>query len=186
MDRAIVLGDSPFLNEVEHVLHYVLDKNYVIGINSVIKKCRIDLHAFTDTGLLKVTNAYPNIPSLTLYSYGALVRKSKKILLNTFTYKHDYCVEKEGKLAWCGFTHDYVMSYLITQGVKEIILLGAADFIEGKHYSNNWDFKRSKNLEEKSKRLIKDCCDTYCTIKTCNPNAIIEGVEYIPIESLLS
>ena len=75
MNRAIVLGDSPFLNEVEHILHYVLDRNYVIGINGVVKKCRVDMHAFTDTGLLKITNAYPSVPSLTLYSYGDLVQK---------------------------------------------------------------------------------------------------------------
>ena len=185
LDKVIVLGDSPFLKEIEHLLHYVVDKYYTIGINGVIKRCRADLHAFTDLKLIKLTNSYPNVPVLTLKGYGDLIRKSNQTLIDTFTYNDDYIWKKGDKLAWCGFTHDYVISYLIGQKVKEIVLLGAADFINGKHYSNEYDFKRSKVLEDKSKQFIKNCNDTYISIKTCNPNSDIEGIEYVPIEELL-
>lgn len=186
MDRVILLGDSPFLKEVGHLLYYVTDKYYTVGINGVIRKCRLDLHAFVDMNVVKWTNRYPEIPALTLVLYGDLIRKDNKTFIDTFAYKNDYVYKKDGKLAWCGFTHDYAISYLIDQGVKEIILLGAADFIDGKHYSNEYDFKRSKLLEDKSKQFITDCCNMYVSIKTCNPNVNIKGVEYTPIEDLLN
>lgn len=185
MDRVVLLGDSPFLKEVEYLLHYVTDKYYTVGINKVIEKCRLDLHAFTDFKMIKLTNFYPSVSTLTLYSYGDLIKKDKKVLIDTFTYEDDYVWKKGDKLAWCGFTHDYVLSYLISQGTKEIILLGAADFINGNHYSNEREFNRSKLLEDKSKQFITDCANMYVNIKTCNPKSDIKGVEYMPIEKLL-
>lgn len=184
MDRAIVLGDSPFLEEVEDVLHYVLDKNYVLGINHVITKCRVDMHVFTDTNLIPLTNKYYDLNTLTLYQYGDLVRKRHKTLIDTFAYKDDYCWKDGDKLAWCGFTHDYAISYLISQGCKEIVLLGAADFINGNHYTHDWVFKRSEKLQDKSIKFIEDCCNMYVDIKTCNPNSVIK-IPYIPVEDLL-
>ena len=184
MDRAIILGDSPFLNEVENTLHYVLEKYYVLGINYVITKCRADMHVFTDVNVVPLTNKYYDLNTLTLYSYGDMIRKRQKTLINTFTYKGDYCWKSDDKLAWCGFTHDYAISYLISQGCKEIILLGAADFINGNHYTHNWQFKRSIKLQEASADFIKDCCNMYADIKTCNPNSILD-IPYIPIEELL-
>jgi hypothetical protein len=184
MERAIILGDSPFLKEVEHILHYVLDKNYVLGINYVITKCRADVHVFTDANLIPLTNSYPNIDTISMCAYGAMIRKPKKTLINTFTYIGDYCIKKDGKFAWCGFTHDYVISYLISKGCKEIILLGAADFINGNHYTHDWRFKRSDALQEKSIGFIEDCANMYADIKTCNPNSPIK-IPHIPIEELL-
>lgn len=184
MERAIILGDSPFLKEVEDVLHYVLDKNYVLGINCVITKCRADVHVFSDINLIPLTNNYPNLETLTLCPYGDIIRKPKKTLINTFTYNGDYCIKKDNKFAWCGFTHDYVISYLISKGYKEIILLGAADFINGSHYTHDWKFKRSDILQEKSIGFIEDCANMYADIKTCNPNSPI-NIPHIKIEELL-
>ena len=183
-ERAIILGDSPFLNEVESLLHYVLDRNYVIGINSVIRKCRVDMHAFVDISMINLTNQRQELHTLTLYSYGALIQKPNKTLIDTFSYRGDYTWRDKGKLAWCGFTHDYVVSYLIDQGCKEIVLLGAADFINGEHYSNNTFFSYSPKLREKSIEFIQDCANRYVDIKTCNPNSLIK-IPYIPIENLL-
>lgn len=184
MNRAIVLGDSPFLKEVENVLHYVLDRNYVLGINYVITKCRADVHVFTDMNLIPLTNRYPNLETLTLSPYGDSVKKTKKTLINTFTYNGDYCIKKDNRFAWCGFTHDCIISYLISKGCEEIILLGAADFVNGNHYTNDWRFKRSDALQEKSIGFIEDCATMYASIKTCNPNSLIK-IPYISIEELL-
>ena len=100
-----------------------------------------------------------------------------------FTYRDDYCWKDGDKLAWCGFTHDYAISYLISQGCKEIILLGAADFINGGHYTHDWMFKRSEQLQERSIKFIEDCNNMYVNIKTCNPNSLIK-IPYIPIDEL--
>ena len=43
---------------------------------------------------------------------------------------------KDRKLAWCGFTHDYAISYCIVKGYKNIVLAGASDFIGGGHFCN--------------------------------------------------
>ena len=184
MERAIILGDSPFLKEVEDSLHYVLDKNYVYGINYVIEKCRADVHVFTDMNLIPLTNSYSDLETLTLRPYGDMIRKAKKTLINTFTYKGDYCIKKDNQFAWCGFTHDYIISYLISKGCKEIILLGAADFIDGNHYTHDWWFKRSNVLQEKSIGFIEDCANMYVDIKTCNPNSPI-NIPHVSIKELL-
>lgn len=184
MERVILLGDSPFLKQTEHILHYVLDRFPVIGINEVIKKCRVDKHIFTDMNVAYLTNCYIDTPTISLNSYGDLIQKENKELIDTFTYEGDLCIKKNNKLAWCGFTHDYALSYLITKGVKEVVLLGAADFIDGVHYSNDREFRHSKKLQQKSIDFIRDCYNTYLTIRTCNPNSKA-GVPYVPIEELL-
>ena len=184
MEKVILLGDSPFLKQTEHVLHYVLDRFPVIGINGVIKKCRVTKHIFTDISIIGVTNYYKDTPTISLNIYGDLIQKDNKELIDTFTYEGDLCVKKGDKLAWCGFTHDYALSYLITKGVKEVILLGAADFTDGCHYSNDREFVCSKTLQQKSIDFIRDCYNTYLTIRTCNPNSKA-GVPYVPIEELL-
>ena len=184
MERAILLGDSPFLTKVEDILHYVLDRNYVMGINYIIQKCKVDTHVFTDSTLIPITNKYYDLDTLTMTSYGDMVRKRSKTLVTTFTYEGDYCIKKGDKYAWCGFTHDFAISYLISKGVKEIILLGAADFINGNHYTHEWNFKRSNKLQDKSIRFIEDCYNQYVDIKTCNPESLIK-VPYVNIEELL-
>ena len=184
MERAIILGDSPFLKGIEDTLHYVLEKNYVLGINRIITKCRADMHVFTDINLIPLTNKYYDLSTLTLFSYGDMVRKRNKTLINTFAYRNDYCWKDGENLAWCGFTHDYAISYLISQGCKEIILLGAADFINGNHYTHEWEFRRSSKLQESSIKFIEDCANMYVDIKTCNPQSIIK-IPYIPLEELL-
>lgn len=185
-DRIILLGDSPFLKEIEDILHYILELYPVMGINRVINKCRVDMHVLTDEKVLSYTNKYKDIPTLAPARYADLIVKENKILFDTFAYKKDYCIKKDGKLAWCGFTHDYAISYLITQGYKEIILIGAADFVDGKHYSNEKEFERSQKLQNKSISFIEDCDNMYCTIKTCNPNSQLKNIKCVDIKELFN
>lgn len=188
MKRAILLGDSPFLGEVEGIVQYALERCYSIGINRIIEKFRTDAHVFVDPFILKLTNKYPELFTISLYKYGDLVSKSKKELFNTYSFKFNEDTEKDllkgGELAWCGFTHDYALSYLITKGYDDIILLGTADFTQGTHYSNSHELKCSEKLKVNSKRFIEDVCSKRALIRTCNPASFLD-VPYININELV-
>jgi len=182
-DTIIIIGDSPFLSEVENTIHYINQKYTTIGINRVIRKINTTYHIFVDEKILPYRN--PSIPIITLALYGDLIT-NKEVLINTFSYKfdEDKRIFKDNKLAWCGFTHDYAISYCIWKGYKNIILIGAADFIEGKHYSNNETFSYSEILEKNSKKFIEEVCSNYVNIYTCNPNSKL-NIPYIPIQKVL-
>lgn len=187
MKRAIILGDSPFLGEVEGVVQYVLDRYYSLGINRVIFKFRTNGHVFVDSFLLRVTNMHPELFTVSLYKYGDLVNKENKELFDTFPYdftSNDGELRKGNKLAWCGFTHDYALSYLITKGYDDIILIGAADFVKGPHYSNPYELKCAESLKLNSKRFVEEICSKYALIRTCNPDSILE-IPRIEINELL-
>lgn len=187
MKRAIILGDSPFLGEIEGKVQYALDRYYSLGINRVIFKFKTNGHIFVDPFLLKVTNSYPTLFTVSLYKYGDLVAKRDKDLHDTFNYDfsvNDGEVVKGDKLAWCGFTHDYALSYLISRGYDDIVLIGAADFISGAHYSNPYTLRCSDNLKIKSKKFIEEVCSKKALVQTCNPNSILE-IPRISIDTLL-
>ena len=189
MKRVILLGDSPYLGEVEKILQYVLDRYYSIGINRIINKFQVQGHVFVDPFLLKLTNEHPELFTISLYKYGDLIVKKNKELYNTYTFNFEENTEnnlcKENKLAWCGFTHDYALSYLITKGFDDIILIGTADFVSGPHYSNPYDLKCSEKLKNSSKRFIEEICSKKALIRTCNPNSFL-SIPRIEIEELLS
>lgn len=187
-DIAIVLGDSPFLNEIEDKLQYALDRYFSIGINRVINKFRTNMHVCLDSRILPVANSHPEIPTVTLKAHGALVQKEQKEFFDTyaFNFRLDTAddILKNKKLAWCGFTHDYALSYLISKGWKYIILIGAADFTQGTHFSNSDVFEPSNKLVELSKKFIEKVCTQKAHIYTCNPNSALD-VPKISIEKLL-
>lgn len=187
-DTVIIVGDSPFLDSVESKLHYVLDRYHSIGINGVVKKCNVSEHAFLDRQVIPLTNLKKDIKTVSLKYYGDLIQKEDKELYNTFSFDFQLHsskdLYKDGKLPWCGFTHDYAISYCIYKGWKNIVLLGAADFVEGEHYSNRYLFKYSDNLKENSKKFIEEICTKRANIFTCNPNSYI-SLEQISIDALL-
>lgn len=187
MKRAILLGDSPYLGEVEKTLQYALDRYYSIGINRIINKFRVQSHIFVDPLFLRLTNEHPELFTVSLYKYGDLIVKKNKELYNTYTFKfgEESILSRGNELAWCGFTHDYALSYLITKGFDDIILIGTADFVSGPHYSNPYDLKCSEKLKSNSKRFIEDICSKRALIRTCNPNSFL-SIPRINIEELLS
>ena len=188
MKRAILLGDSPFLGEVQGKVQYVLERYYSMGINRIITKFKTSSHVFVDPFLIRLTNEHPNLPAVTLYKYGDLVMKNCKELYNSYVFDlgKDSCKDllKNDELAWCGFTHDYALSYLVSKGYDDIILIGTADFTVGPHFSNPYDLKCSEKLKLKSKRFIEEVCCKRAKIQTCNPNSILE-IPRISIDDLL-
>lgn len=190
MKRAILLGDSPFIREVEDKVQYALERYYSAGINRIVTKFRTNAHIFVDLdlSLIKLTNRYPELFTISLKKYGDLIMKKNKKLIDTYAYNFEEDIEKdlyvEDKLAWCGFTHDYALSYLITEGYNDIVLLGTADFITGAHYSSLHNLKCSQKLINDSKNFIENVCRKRACIRTCNPNSSL-NVPRISMDELL-
>ena len=189
MKRVILLGDSPFLGEVEGKVQYALERTYSMGINRIVDRFQVQAHVFVDPFIMPITNAHPELFTLSLHRYGDLITKSNKELHDTFTFDFEKynCKDllRDNKLAWCGFTHDFALSYLVSEGYDDIILLGTADFTAGPHYSNPYDLRCSERLKLKSKKFIEEICCKRATIRTCNPKSIL-NIPRIPIDELLS
>lgn len=187
-DTILIIGDSPFLGEVEGTLHYVLEKYSSIGINNAVRKYKVGAHAFQDAKFINLTNQYPNTKTVSLYTYGDMIQKVNKDLYDSYTFNFMKDTEenilKDNKLAWCGFTHDYVISYCIIKGYKNIVLVGAADFTGNRHYLTEEEFNYSEKLKKQSKRFIEEVCTKIVNIYTCNPNSIL-AVPRISINKLL-
>lgn len=188
-NTVVVIGDSPYLNEIP-VVHFIAHKYKSYGINRVINKVRCTNQVATDLNIIANTsNKNKEIPILTLYAWGDFVKVKQKDLLNTFSYdfeRDDKQLFKDNKLAWCGFTHDYVLSYLCTHtSYENIVLIGAADFIKGKHYSNSEDFTYGRILKDRSKYFIENVCTQYKNIYTCNPDSYLD-IPKVVIQDLLN
>ena len=187
-DTVIIIGDSPFLKEVEGSLKYVLDRYISIGINAIVKRYQTNIHAFVDPLFLPLTSTLVNTKTVSLKRWGDLVRNKNKELYDSFSFdfrKHgSEDIVQDGKLAWCGFTHDYAVSYCILKGFKRVILIGTADFTQGPHYVHGDPFKCSDTLKVLSKKFIEDICSKRVDVLTCNPNSLL-SVPRVNIEDLL-
>ena len=185
---AIILGDSPFLNEVQDKIQPVLDRYFSVGINRVINKFHTNVQVCIDERIIPVANQHPEIPTVSLYLWGDMIQKENKELLNMFTYsfrgKQTYDLVKDNKLAWCGFTHDYAISYCVYKGWKNIFLIGAADFTQGTHFSNEDTFNPAESIIVNSKRFIEEVCTKKANIFTCNPKSQLK-IPRVPIERLI-
>ena len=120
--------------------------------------------------------------------YGDLIKGDKELYDSyAYNFKKDNAknIIKDRKLAWCGFTHDYAISYCIIKGYSRIILAGAADFIEGKHYSTDEEFRYSEKLKNMSKRFIEEICSQRASIFTLNPDSFL-NIPRITISELLT
>jgi hypothetical protein len=145
----LIIGDSPFLGEVEGQLHYVLEKYPSIGINNAIRKYNVQMHGFQDAKFINLTNKYQDKKTITLYMYGDMIQKANRETYDSYPFNFKENTENDifysGRLAWCGFTHDYLISYCIMKGYKNIVLIGAADFTGNKHYSNKHQHQQNVN-----------------------------------------
>jgi hypothetical protein len=177
-DLVFIIGDSPFLGEVEGEIHYIAEKYPTIGINNAIRKYSISTHIFQDMKFISLTNSYPEVKTVAPYMWGDLIQKDNKELLDSFTFnfkvntKDD--IVKNGKLAWCGFTHDYAISYCIMKDYSDVVLVGTADFTGNKHYLTGEEFKYSEKLKNNSKKFIEEICSKRANIVTCNPDSILD------------
>jgi hypothetical protein len=147
------------------------------------------MHGFLDAKFIKITNGYPEVRTITLYMYGDLIQKANKETYDSYSFQFGENTEEDifynGRLAWCGFTHDYLLSYCIMKGYENIVLIGAADFTGNKHYLTDEDFKYSERLKNNSKKFIEEVCTKKANIYTCNPNSLLE-IPRISIDELLS
>ena len=173
-----IVGDSPFLGEIEDKIHYITEKYPTMGINNAIRKYNVSIHIFQDMKFVGLTNSYPEVKTVAPAWYGDLIQKGNKELVESYTFNFKTNTEedivKDGKLAWCGFTHDYAISYCIYKGYKNIVLVGAADFTGNKHYLTEEEFKYSEKLKLQSKKFIEEICSKKANISTCNPDSILE------------
>ena len=183
----LIVGDSPFLGEIQWELRYLLDRYHSVGINNVITKYYTNEHIFQDMPFVTLTNQFVG-KTVTLKAYEGLIAKDNKYLIDSFSFdfnKHSYKdICKDGKVAWCGFTHDYAISYCIKMGYKRIILVGAGDFTNGSHHSTPYTFKYSYTCRENSKRFIEDYVSKVVRIETCNPNSYLK-IPRVSVEELL-
>ena len=186
-NAVIIVGDSPYLASINDSLRYILDRYDSIGINNSIRLYNIKEHIFQDEKFIKLTNKYPEIKVVTLYTYGDMIKPNKE-LYNSFTFDFKKNTEKDllkdRKLAWCGFTHDYAISYCIIKGYKNIILAGTADFIGGGHYATNEEFNYAEKLKGYSKKFIEEVCTKRANIYTLNPDSFL-SIPRIELQKLL-
>lgn len=190
MDKIVfIIGDSPFLGEIEDKIHYITEKYPSIGINNAIRKYHISTHIFQDMKFAKLTNLYPEVKTVAPAWYGDLIQKDNKELIASYTFDCKGGTEediiKDDKLAWCGFTHDYAISYCILKGYDKIILMGAADFTGNKHYLTEEEFNYSEKLKYNSKKFIEEVCSKKAQIMTCNPNSILSVPRVLDLNEFL-
>lgn len=190
MDKIVfIIGDSPFLGEIEDKIHYITEKYPSIGINNAIRKYHISTHIFQDMKFVKLTNLYPEVKTVAPAWYGDLIQKDNKELIASYTFDCKRGTEediiKDDKLAWCGFTHDYAISYCILKGYDKIILMGAADFTGNKHYLTEEEFNYSEKLKYNSKKFIEEVCSKKAQIMTCNPNSILDVPRVLDLNEFL-
>lgn len=190
MDKTIfIIGDSPFLGEIEDKIHYITEKYPTIGINNAVRKYKVSTHVFQDMKFVDLTNQYPEVKTVTIPAWGDMIVKENRELYDSFTFnfkintKDD--VAKNNRLAWCGFTHDYAISYCIMKGYSRIMLVGAADFTGNKHYLTDEEFKYSEKLKYNSKRFVEKVCLNRVNIMTCNPDSILEIPRVISYDEFL-
>ena len=187
-NTALIIGDSPYLSEIEDKLAYLIEKYPSLGINNIIRKYPTQIHIFQDIPFCVLTNQYPEIKTVAPANHGDLISKENKELINSYTYNfminNSKDIYKDGKLAWCGFTHDYALSYCIYKGYENVILVGAADFEQGKHYITDQEFSPSQLLSVNSKNFIEKVCTQRTNIYTCNPNSWL-NVSRVDIDELL-
>ena len=185
----LIIGDSPFLATIESQIHYLLELYPSMGINNAIRKYNIQSHIFQDMKFIHLTNEYPEIKTVSLYSYGDMIEKNNKELIDSYSFNFKRNTEadiiKENKLAWCGFTHDYALSYCIYKGYTDVILVGTADFTGSQHYLTSEIFSPSSTLVELSKKFIQEICTKRINIYTLNPDSSL-NVPKTSIEELLS
>ncbi len=185
-DTIVILGDSPFLQDIESRIPLILNKYTSIGINTILSRYKTTYHAYIHYGMVHYTNDRHEIGIICPNYLSDRVRKDNVEYFDIFQFNifKDKEIYQDGKLAWGGYTHDYAVSYCIHKGWKNVILLGAADFVKGEHYSRPDKFIFSNKTKADSLRFLK-FCNKKANIYTCNPESELE-INKIDINMLLS
>ena len=90
------------------------------------------------------------------------IRNKKALTLKFFNVPNSESYELQtgnvpvidGKLKYCGFTHDFVLSWCVMHNVKNVILIGVADFATNKHYNSSESFNPSESCIQESIKYI--------------------------------
>ena len=184
----IVLGDSPFLGTIQGKLQRVLEMYPSIGINVVIEKYKTKFHIFQDFRIAPIADKHPEIPSITTNAAKKAMKKDNCELVDSFGFsfkKHtSNDIIKDGKLAWCSFTHDYAVSWAIWKGYENVVLIGAADFVDGPHHTLGGAFRYSIPLSKESIQFLSEVCTKRINIYTCNPKSSLK-VPRVTLDDLL-
>ena len=187
-NTVLITGDSPFLGEIEEHVHYAVERYPSLGINNALRKYNVSTHIFQDMKFVDLTNQYPNVKTVAPAWYGDMIQKKNKELIGSYSFHNGENTAEDivldNKLAWCGFTHDYAISYCIMKGYENIILVGAADFTGNKHYITDEEFQYAEKLKLKSKQFIEEVCTQRANIYTCNPESIL-SIPRVKINELL-
>lgn len=183
-NTVLIIGDSPYLADIEDKLAYLIERYPSLGINNIIRKYPTQIHIFQDMPFCALTNQYPDIKTVAPAVHGDLISKENKELIDSYTYNffvnNSKDIYKNGRLAWCGFTHDYAISYCIHKGYENIILIGAADFTQGKHYMTDAEFSPSQVFSVNSKNFIEKACTQRANIYTCNSDSWLNVLRVSP------
>jgi len=70
---------------------------------------------------------------------------------------------------WC-FTHDYILHWLRYQKVKEVVLIGCADFENELHYNTDEKFKPCQLNIDQSINFIENQATKWYKVYKLNPN----------------
>ena len=85
-ETVLIIGDSPFLGEIEGQVHYLLEKYPSIGINHALTKYNVKTHIFQDMRFIELTNQYPEVKTVAPAWYGDMVQKENKELIGSYPF----------------------------------------------------------------------------------------------------
>ena len=184
----IIVGDSPFLGTIQGKLQQVLELYPSAGINATIVKHKTMFHVFQDYRMAPIANKFPDITSVTTTKIKGLITKENCEYIDSYPFSFDKNtyndIIKNGRLAWCNFTHDYAVSWAIWKGYERVVLVGAADFVDGPHYTLGGAFRYSKPLSRESIKFLSEVCPHRIEVLTCNPKSSLK-VPTVSVDDLL-
>lgn len=191
-ETLILVGKSPILDdpEVNSALRKALLKYTSIGINQASYLFKTNYFAFVDSDLKHYYNViHPNTKIITIPLN--VTSQFDCECCEIFTPKKDEdCLIKEGRLAYCGFTHDMCLSWAYSKGFKNVILFGVADFTKDNYSArcNNLfhckqEFTPADVAISSSANYINTVFSKYLNIYTVNPNSLL-SIPRISLEDI--
>lgn len=153
----MIFGRSTFLNKI-NIIDLLNLKFTTIGINKV-DNINFNYVTFVDKLIYKKRE----LKSFNVNAKSIIITRSINKVRSPYIYYDT--------MNWC-FTHDYILEWLKTQkNVKNVILIGAADFENKEHYNTTELFNpQQSNIDTSIKRI--ESITEYKVYKL-NPNGIL-------------
>jgi len=135
-DTVLIFGASTFIKEID--IYKLLNLGYTtFGIN--IHEFKTDYVSFVDTWIAKKNESLQ----------GTIITQSRHTVRSPFIYFDDFSYD---------FTHDYLLKWLHGR-CKKAILIGAADFVDDKHYNSDFKFTYCESCKKRSIKFIESIKD---------------------------